>query len=44
MDDERGPIDKLLIDLFQSFGIGLIQSELLPQLVRQMGSFGSLHV
>lgn len=33
----------MLIDLFQSFGVGFIESDFLPQLGREMTSFCGFH-
>lgn len=34
----------MLIDLFQSFGVGFIESDFLPQLGGQVASFCGFHV
>jgi hypothetical protein len=44
MDDERGPIDKLLIDFFQSFIVGLVEPNFFPELIWEMCSFCCFHV
>ena len=44
MDDKRRPINQMLIDLLQSFGVGFIEPDFLPELGREMAAFCGFHV